>query len=160
MVDWLGAQPPGPVWTTPVTLFEIRAGLELLTPSRRRRRLEAAFERVLDDDLGQRVLAFDVAAADAAAEVVTRNQRVGRVVEVRDAQIAGIALARKASVATRNTGHFKDLGVRRAGQAGAPPTSPQVHLAEGQPASMHVPAYPGSPGRCKKGLTTVVPPKS
>jgi hypothetical protein len=53
-----------------------------------------------------------VAAADAAAGVVARRQRAGKAVEIRDAQIAGIALARRASVATRNISHFRDLGVR------------------------------------------------
>jgi len=112
VVEWLDAQPSESIWTTSVTVFEIRTGLELLTPSRRRRHLEAAFERVLSEDLDQRVLAFDVAAADAAGEVVARSQRAGRTVEIRDAQIAGIALARKATVTTRNIRHFRDLGVR------------------------------------------------
>jgi predicted nucleic acid-binding protein len=112
VVDWLDAQPSESIWTTSVTVFEIRTGLELLASSRRRRHLEAAFERVLNDDLGQRVLAFDVAAADAAGALVARRQPAGKAVEVRDAQIAGIALARKAPVATRNVGHFTDLGVR------------------------------------------------
>jgi len=112
VVDWLDAQPSESIWTTSVTVFEIRTGLELLASSRRRRHLEAAFERVLNDDLGQRVLAFDVAAADAAGALVARRQRAGKAVEIRDAQIAGIALARKAPVATRNVGHFTDLGVR------------------------------------------------
>ena len=43
---------------------------------------------------------------------------------------------------------------------GATPGHGNAWLAEDQPPSMHVPAYPGSPGQCKKGLTTVVPPKS
>ena len=112
VVDWLDAQPSESIWTTSVTVFEIRTGLELLPSSRRRRHLEAAFERVLNEDLDQRVLAFDVAAADAAGALVARRQRAGKAVEMRDAQIAGIALARKAPVATRNVRHFTDLGVR------------------------------------------------
>ena len=112
VVDWLDAQPSESIWTTSVTVFEIRTGLELLTPSGRRRHLEDGFERVLNEDLDQRVIAFDVAAADAAGEVVARSQRAGKAVELRDAQIAGIALARRAPVATRNIRHFKDLGVR------------------------------------------------
>ena len=112
VVDWLDAQPSESIWTTSVTVSEIRTGLELLPSSRRRRHLEAAFERVLNEDLDQRVLAFDVAAADAAGALVARRQRAGKAVEMRDAQIAGIALARKAPVATRNVRHFTDLGVR------------------------------------------------
>jgi predicted nucleic acid-binding protein len=112
VVDWLDAQPAESIWTTSVTVLEIRTGLELLPSSRRRRHLEAAFQRVLDEDLDQRVLAFDVAAADVAGALVARRQRVGKAVEIRDAQIAGVALARRAAVATRNVRHFTDLGVR------------------------------------------------
>jgi predicted nucleic acid-binding protein len=112
VVDWLDAQPSESIWTTSVTVFEIRTGLELLPSSRRRRHLEAAFERVLNEDLDQRVLAFDVAAADAASALVARRQRAGKAVEIRDAQIAGIALARKAPLATRNVRHFTNLDVR------------------------------------------------
>jgi toxin FitB len=97
---------------TPVTLFEIRTGLALLASSRRRGHLEDALERVISEDLDDRVLSFDSRAADAAGSLVARRQQAGGSVEMRDAQIAGIALARKATVATGNVRHFRDLGVR------------------------------------------------
>ncbi|MHB1576624.1 MAG: PIN domain-containing protein [Candidatus Dormibacteria bacterium] len=111
VVDWLDAQPAESIWTTSVTVFEVRTGLELLPSSRRRRQLEAAFQRVLSEDLDDRVLAFDAAAANAAGPLVALRQQVGRSVEIRDAQIAGIALARRATVATHNLRHFRDLGI-------------------------------------------------
>jgi predicted nucleic acid-binding protein len=112
VADWLDAQPSESIWTTSVTLFEIRTGLELLPPSRRRRHLEGAFERVISEDLDDRVLSFDSPAANAAGPLVARRQQAGRSVEIRDAQVAGIALARKATVATGSVRHFRDLGVR------------------------------------------------
>jgi predicted nucleic acid-binding protein len=39
------------------------------------------------------------------------RQRAGRPVDLRDTQIAGIAAARRASIATRNLQHFQDLSV-------------------------------------------------
>ena len=112
VVTWLDAQPTESVWTTAITIFEVRTGLELLDPSRRRQRLESAFEQLLAQDLDGRALAFDTAAADASGTLVAKHQRAGRSIEIRDAQIAGISLARKATLATRNVRHFKDLGVR------------------------------------------------
>jgi predicted nucleic acid-binding protein len=112
VVGWLDTQPTESIWTTSITVFEVRTGLDLLDATRRRQRLEAAFDRLLTDDLDGRVLAFDTPAAQAAGAVVARRQRAGRSVEVRDAQIAGISLARKATLATRNTRHFAELGVR------------------------------------------------
>jgi toxin FitB len=110
-VAWLDAQAPESVWTTAVSVFEIRFGIELLAPTRRRKAL-AAFEAMLREDLNGRVAPFDSEAAEAAAELAARRQRRGRPVDLRDTQIAGIALARRAALATRNVRHFEGLNVR------------------------------------------------
>lgn len=39
------------------------------------------------------------------------RQKAGRAVDLRDTLIAGIALARRATIATRNTKHFEGLDV-------------------------------------------------
>ena len=108
---WFDAQPPDSVWTTTITIFEIRFGLSLLAPSRRRDRLYDAFHRAIDDILGGRVLPFDRPAAETAATIAAKQRQIGRPVEIRDVQIAGIATARKATLATRNTPHFESLGI-------------------------------------------------
>jgi toxin FitB len=107
VVAWLDDQPAESVWITSITLFETRLGLALLPTGRRRQTLEAAFARLLKEDLENRVLDFDSAAATIAAE----RQKAGRPVDMRDTQIAGIALARRATLATRNVRHFRDLKV-------------------------------------------------
>jgi toxin FitB len=111
VVAWLDGLPPESVWTTSVTVFEIRFGLELLAEGRRRRALEEAFARALAEDFEGRVLPFDTLAADAAGRIAADRRRAGRPVEIRDLQIAGIAAARKASLATRNLRHFEGLGL-------------------------------------------------
>ena len=111
VVEWLDHQPAESVWITSITLFEARLGLALLPKGRRRQVLEAAFNRLLEDDLENRVLDFDSAAATEAALLAASRQKSGRPVDMRDTQIAGIALARRASVATRNVRHFRDLNV-------------------------------------------------
>ena len=111
VVAWLDRQPAESVWITSITLFEVRLGLALLPQGRRRPALEAAFARLLAEDLENRVLDFDGAAATEAAMLAAARQRAGRPVDVRDTQIAGIALARHATLATRNVRHFRDLKV-------------------------------------------------
>ena len=111
VVTWLDRQPAESVWITSVTLFEARFGLALLAKGRRRQALETAFERILKDDLEDRVLDFDGAAAGEAAILAAERQKRGRPVDMRDTQIAGIALARRATLATRNARHFRDLNV-------------------------------------------------
>ena len=112
VLAWMDDQPGESVWTTAVTIFEIRLGLELLVAGRRRRSLEAAFHMMLEDELEGRVLPFDSAAADRAGRIAAAQRRSGRVVEIRDLQIAAITASRKATLATRNTKHFEGIGLR------------------------------------------------
>src|ERR1700739_2263770 len=108
VVEWLDNQPTESIGTTSVTVFEIRTGIELLTPSRRRKRLEENFSQLLDEDLDGRVSSFDLTAPIAAGSIAATQQRVGRAVEIRDVQIAGIAASRHATLVTRNTPHFDE----------------------------------------------------
>ncbi|MBV8704697.1 MAG: PIN domain-containing protein [Acetobacteraceae bacterium] len=110
VVAWLDRQNPARIWTTTVAVFEIRFGLARLAEGRRRGALEAAFEGLLREDLAGRVAPLDRAAAEAAGLLAARRAAAGRAVDVRDTLIAGIALARRAAVATRNTRHFDDIG--------------------------------------------------
>lgn len=112
VLDWLDRQPATSVWLTSITLFESRFGLALLPEGRQRRLLEGSFEQMLSDDLDHRVLPFDSAAAAQAALIGAARQRAGRPVDIRNTQIAGIAMARRATVATRNLVHFDDLSTR------------------------------------------------
>src|SRR5450759_1235683 len=111
VVAWLDRQPAESVWITSITLFEARLGLALLPSGRRRQTLETAFARLLNEDLENRVLDFDSAAATEAASLADARQKNGQPVDMRDTQIAGIALARRATLATRNIRHFADLKI-------------------------------------------------
>jgi predicted nucleic acid-binding protein len=111
VIDWLDARPSESIWTTSITVFEVKTGLHLLAAGRRRRDLERAFDALLTEELEGRVQSFDTAAATAAGKIAGERQTSGRPVEIRDVQIAGIATARRAQLATRNTRHFADLGI-------------------------------------------------
>jgi predicted nucleic acid-binding protein len=108
VIEWLDRQPAESVWITSITLFETLFDLALLPSGRRRQVLESAFVK---EDLENRVLDFDSAAATAAASLAAPWQTSGRPVDIRDTQIAGIAFSRRATLATRNTRHFTDLKI-------------------------------------------------
>ena len=110
-LEWLDWQPADSVWITSITLFETRFGLALLPAGRRRQVLEASFDDLLREDLENRVLDFDSEAATAAASLAAARQKSGRPVDMLDTQIAGIVLARRAILATRNIRHFVDLKI-------------------------------------------------
>ena len=109
VVDWLDAQPRSSVWTTAVTVLEIRFGLEILPAGKRRSALLQAFEVVPLDKIEQRIASFDQEAARHAANLM--EVRKGRPGDLRDTMLAGIVLAHHATLATRNTRHVEDLSV-------------------------------------------------
>ena len=111
VVAWLDDQPAESIWLSSITLFEARYGLALLASDQRKNLLKERFEELLQKDLQNRVLLFDANAATQAAELAAQRKASGRSVDMRDTFIAGIALARRATLATRNMRHFDDLSV-------------------------------------------------
>ena len=111
VVDWLDDQPRSSVWTTSITVLEIRFGLQILPAGRRRSHLVRDFDTLLLDKIENRVADFDLPAAQHAADLMAARQKKGRPVDRRDTVIAGIVLAHGATLATGNTSHFADLPV-------------------------------------------------
>lgn len=111
VIAWLDSQPAISVWTTSVSVFEISFGLNSLPDGKRKDVLQDAFEAMLADDLEYHVLDFDRAAAIRAGEISAQLHGLGRPVEVRDVQIAGIVSVRQAILATRNLKHFQDTNI-------------------------------------------------
>jgi predicted nucleic acid-binding protein len=106
---WLDRQPRSSIWTTSVTVFEVRFGLETMPAGKRRSFFMASFERWLAEVIQQRIAGYDEAAARLAAELGADRQRRGRPGELRDTMIAGIVLASHATLATRNVKHFEEI---------------------------------------------------
>jgi predicted nucleic acid-binding protein len=106
---WLDQQPRSSIWTTSITVFEIRFGLETMPVGKRRTAFMASFERWLGEVVLQRIASYDETAARRAAELAADRQIRGRPGELRDTMIAGIVLASHAKLATRNAKHFEDI---------------------------------------------------
>ena len=111
VLAWLDRQPEESTWTTSITILEIRFGLEIMERGRRRDSRILAFRRLIDEEIEHRVAPFDDSAATAAAELMAANKRAGTPRELRDTMIAGIALSRRAELATRNVKHFAECGI-------------------------------------------------
>lgn len=111
VVSWLDSIPAESVWITSITLFEARFGLALLPQGKRRSSLEKLFKELLEKDLEGRVLLFDFLSAEQAAILAANRQCNGCTIDMRDTFIAGIALSKNATLATRNIRHFNDLNL-------------------------------------------------
>lgn len=111
VVEWLDRQPRTSIWITSITMLEIRYGLQILATGRKRSALMTAFERLVSEKMDGRIAPFDSAAAEHAGDLMAIRHKKGRPGDLRDTMIAGIVLARRGTLATRNTQHFDDLEV-------------------------------------------------
>ena len=111
IVAWFDRQPADGVHLTAITVFEIRAGILRLDDGARRRDLAARLSILFEEIFRDRILPFDAAAAEAAATLAERRRRSGHTVDVHDGFIAGIAISRGATLATRNQRHFDDCDI-------------------------------------------------
>jgi predicted nucleic acid-binding protein len=112
VISWMDEQPRTSVWTTSVTILEIRFGLQVMPLGKRRANLILAFDAVLSDKIEGRIAPFDAVAARLAGDLMAVRHKQGRPGDLRDTMIAGIVLSRKATLATRNISHFEDLPLR------------------------------------------------
>ena len=87
-------------------------GIELLPRGKRRDSLLADAEATFAEDFAGRLLPFDEAAARAFPEIAANRRLRGRPITLFDAQIAAIARANGALLATRNSSDFEDCGIR------------------------------------------------
>ncbi|MGK0173382.1 MAG: putative nucleic acid-binding protein [Gammaproteobacteria bacterium] len=111
VVNWIANQPSASLFTTSITQAEILYGLMRLDPGRRRDELQLAALAMFDEDLAGRVLPFGSDAAHSYARIAAERHRMGRPISQFDTQIAAIAHASGADVATRNISDFEQCGV-------------------------------------------------
>lgn len=110
VLSWL-QQPSGDgLYTTTITVAEIRYGIARLPEGRRRESLHQAANEIFAA-FPRQVLTFDLAAANAYADIVTSRENLGMPINGFDAQIAAICRSQAAVLATRNTKDFADTGL-------------------------------------------------
>jgi predicted nucleic acid-binding protein len=100
----------GGLYTTAVTIAEIRYGIARLPEGHRRQSLRQATDEIFAA-FPRQVLPFDLASASAYADIVASREKMGNPISGFDAQIAAICRSQAASLATRNTKDFLDTGI-------------------------------------------------
>ena len=111
VLDWLDAQAIESLYLSTISLAELLLGAEILPVGRRRAALVAALEQQIADLFGDRIIPFDIAAAEAYAKVVVRVRTQGHTISIADGQIAGVAAANKLRIASRDELPFRAAGL-------------------------------------------------
>ena len=108
---WAGKRRAEGLFFSTIGEAELRYGVAIMPPGRRRDALAAEIERTLREDFAGRILPFDSAAARAFAEIAADRRSMGRPAARADNQIAAIARSRGMAVATRNIDDFAAAGI-------------------------------------------------
>lgn len=110
VIEWIDAQPLETIYLSAITVAELRFGVASLPKGKRRERLHESMEnRVLPLFTG-RVLAFDLPASQAYAELMSRARASGLAIGA-DGYIAATAAANRMAVATRDAAAFEAAGI-------------------------------------------------
>jgi toxin FitB len=107
---WFGTQDAQELWTTATTEAEMLIGLAAMPQGRRRTELQNAIAAVLGS-FEHRILPFDRDAARQMPAVHLERRAANREPKFVDNQIAAIARAHGAAVATRDVGDFEHSGI-------------------------------------------------
>jgi len=112
VLRWISAQIASDLFTTTISMAEVLYGIELLPQGKRRTTLFSSAESVFLKLFSGRLLFFDEAAARVFPNIAAERRRRGRPTSLFDAQIAAIAKANGATLATRNGSDFEGCGIR------------------------------------------------
>ena len=111
ITSWVAEQTTSTLYLTAVSEAELRYGLAIMPPGRRRDGLAQGLERMLRTGFANRILPFDSSAAYTYAEIAAARRALGRPIPEADCQIAAIARSRDMAVVTRNVRDFADTGI-------------------------------------------------
>jgi predicted nucleic acid-binding protein len=109
--QWLEAADSDSLYASVLTLGEIRLGVELLPPSKRRTQLEQWLDRDLPEWFEGRILPVDRSIADRWGLLRAKAQMKGRPLSVIDALLAATALQHNLTIVSRNVSDFSIVGL-------------------------------------------------
>lgn len=107
---WLDEQTVETLFLSSVTIAEVMFGIGALPAGKRRERLSAALDGIVEL-FENRILPFDTAAARRYAALAVQARAAGRGFPTPDGYIAAIAASQGFAVATRDTSAFEAAGV-------------------------------------------------
>jgi toxin FitB len=103
VVAWIDVQAMETLFLSPITVAELRAGVALLPPGKRRAGLQDNLERRVLPLFAGRVLPFDLACTQAFAALMAKSRSAGLAIATADGYIAA---ANGFAVATRDASPF------------------------------------------------------
>jgi predicted nucleic acid-binding protein len=111
VIAWLDAQAVESLYLSAISMAELLLGVAVLPEGRRKSELGSSLLAQAAALFGDRVLPFDLPAAQAYATLVSRTRAAGYTMGIADGQIAAIATIAGLTVATRDKSPFEAAGL-------------------------------------------------
>lgn len=111
VLAWIDDQAIDTLYLSAVTVAELRFGIAAMPAGKRQETLLRRLEQEVLPLFQNRVLAFDLEASQAYAELMAGAKAAGRSVGIADGYIAATAAAWGFMVATRDTSPFEAVGL-------------------------------------------------
>ena len=108
---WVAAADPATLFTSVLCLGEIRKGIELLAPGKKRLDLEHWIDADLKGWFGSNLLPVNKSISNRWGILSARAQQQGKPLGNIDGLLAATALEHGLTMVTRNIRHFQGLGV-------------------------------------------------
>ncbi len=108
VLTWAESIDPAELAICVVTVQEIERGLSRM-PAGKRTNLEQSWQQLIEA-FRDTVAVYDVPAARATAQILVDAEAAGHPMSLADAQIAGICVSNRATLATRNVSDFDPAG--------------------------------------------------
>lgn len=112
IAGWIRASDQENLYVSAITFSELRRGVELLTPGKRRSQLDDWISLRLGDWFGERILSIDREIAEQFGRLSAHSKRHGWNLDAIDGIIAATAQVHSLTLATLNRKHFEKLGVK------------------------------------------------
>ena len=110
--SWMDAQFIQNLYMSSITVAELRFGIAVMPVGKRKQTYLERLESKVIPAFSQRILAFDLEASQAYAELMRVAKVNGQAIGKADGYIAASAVAHGYAVASRDTSPFRTAGLR------------------------------------------------
>src|SRR5258706_15693602 len=108
--DWVQSRPGRDLYTSAITVAEIRYCIEKLPQGRGKNSLRSAANKIFET-FAQQILSFDAVAAEQYALIVSHRDGLGLRIHGVDAQYGGVCRGQGATPGTRDGCVFRETGI-------------------------------------------------
>lgn len=111
VLHWLAENANEEIYLSVITVEEIREGIEMLTPGRKKEILDRWLREEILQDYRDRILPVTIEIADLCGQILGEKETRRFHPDTSDAYIAATARVHRLTIATLNWKHFEHLGV-------------------------------------------------